>query len=67
MFAREEKVEGGRGDNDLYTQRQRIALAIGGEVRQRSGNCINVPVLGSSFALFKFSKMSLMDLIVPFL
>jgi hypothetical protein len=25
------------------------------------------PVLGSSFALFKFSKMSLMDLVVPFL
>jgi hypothetical protein len=27
----------------------------------------DLPVLGSSFALFRFSKMSLMDLIVPFL
>ena len=63
MLAREEEVEGGRGDDDLYTLCQLVAF-----VRERcSGNCINEPVLGSSFALFKFSKMSLMDLIVPFL
>jgi hypothetical protein len=40
---------------------------ISTEFMRSRGAGRNSPVLESSFALFKFSKMSLMDLMLPFL
>jgi hypothetical protein len=69
VLACEEEVEGWWCDNDLWL---RVSFSCFANVMDLAPSWVakmrfNVPVLGSSLALFRFSTMSVMLLIEPFL